>query len=693
MGQDWLHLLRQTARQGKAALYKCPICEAEIQAGFDAFKAHVQTNMTSHSILADDADIEKAFKNAMAPKHSQMAFNYSPEMREQQLLQRYIGSSVESQSVIEMGEMTGHSKARLVSHDKLAAEVKGIYTSLPMIESKCIEYDSCEETTQLSPDLFEVLLLLHSLPECEHSFSGTRHPSVGGTSHPVPAHAEMEREIPQSSFKNLGPRKTFDGKSDKLRHTQSVLSMVQCAGLKYPHLFSVQNILRFLSNKMMPRCEPLLGWTAGDWTTAWMKPNARQQGQFEWRINGCINDIPISALADTGATCVAISKRLAKRLNLKPEPGIPHTKFKLPCGQLRKHLGIVPAKFTFANKVNGKKERKESHSLQCSIVPGLEHDLVLPFEFLRDTETLSRHRHRLQQVPVHKENSLRYLDASSAGKHDKRARLRGFVGNKPCVAVPDTGSTIMAMSASYATMHDIDIDVTQKSTVRFADGTKAITMGMATATWAFEADRDPISYEWHILEGLEVDAVLSIEFIKRHNIFGGRDQDDLLDIDMVLDWDYWEIYGICQVAQSGDPLGKLADDFYTDSMSLFFPHLMPLPASIIQEVVFADPKWRDTTVNSPDRFTYPQRVKEYARREEIQNLIVQMPAAQQEAAQEAEKARQRYWDKLQRRHILGLNRHLIQHNQETVPLVTATELKTEEPSDKRGGRWWKVRHR
>ncbi|PWI69510.1 hypothetical protein PCL_01157 [Purpureocillium lilacinum] len=255
--------------------------------------------------------------------------------------------------------------------------------------------------------------------------------------------------------------------------------------------------------------------------------------------------------------------------------------------------------------------------------------------------------------------ALRLLDGHSAFENEDKARLAGFVGGLPCVAVPDTGSTIMAMAASFAADRGLDIDPTRRIKVRFADGSEAATLGTATASWALREDDYQVNYEWHVLEGLSVNAILSIDYIKSHDIFGGEHESSFVDADTAVDWEHSDIFGIFRVAEGSEELGKLADDFFTD-------------------------------INSPDRFTYPQRVKEYARREEIQNAIAKLPTAQHETAQAAEKDRQRYWEHRQRIHILGLNRQLVQHGDEPPPDTAAAELSSLEPSDKRPDRRWKL---
>ncbi|KAJ6446896.1 NADH:ubiquinone oxidoreductase subunit [Purpureocillium lavendulum] len=114
------------------------------------------------------------------PRHSQLASNHSrrsPQTRTQRGPQRDHGSPVEPPSVT---EMIRQPETRPISPEQLVAEVKGIYAGLVMIESKCIEYDSSQETKQLSQEQFQALIALHRSVLHEHHdfFLASQHPSA-----------------------------------------------------------------------------------------------------------------------------------------------------------------------------------------------------------------------------------------------------------------------------------------------------------------------------------------------------------------------------------------------------------------------------------------------------------------------------------------------------------------------------------
>ena len=72
-------------------------------------------------------------------------------------------------------------ETKAISHEQLVAEVKGIYTGLVMIESKCIEVDTAQSQNtdhQLSPEQWQALIALHRTLLHEHHdfFLASQHP-------------------------------------------------------------------------------------------------------------------------------------------------------------------------------------------------------------------------------------------------------------------------------------------------------------------------------------------------------------------------------------------------------------------------------------------------------------------------------------------------------------------------------------
>ena len=228
----------------------------------------------------------------------------------------------------------------------------------------------------------------------------------------------------------------------------------------------------------------------------------------EWLIDGKINGFLVEALADTGANVNAISEDEASTMGLTPEPGSARRRVRLPSGQTCMALGITTVDFQFAGEYR-------VHSILCNVVKKLDYKFIFGFNFLLKTKTLSRFKHRIKEVVLSGicKFSLRLLQAFDA-PDEERARIYGCIGGKPALIVPDTGSSIMAVSASYARRHQLEINDSQKTVIRFVEGSTAQTIGTVTATWRFQSTStntdtryeqqmgDSWEYEWHVIEGL-----------------------------------------------------------------------------------------------------------------------------------------------------------------------------------------------
>ncbi|KAF6812315.1 hypothetical protein CSOJ01_05185 [Colletotrichum sojae] len=97
------------------------------------------------------------------------------------------GRSFESRSTEDNSEvMLKQPETRPISQEQLVAEVKGIYAGLVMVESKCIEVDNAQNSsntdtnTRLNHDQWKALIALHRTLLHEHHdfFLASQHPSA-----------------------------------------------------------------------------------------------------------------------------------------------------------------------------------------------------------------------------------------------------------------------------------------------------------------------------------------------------------------------------------------------------------------------------------------------------------------------------------------------------------------------------------
>ncbi|KAI0467135.1 hypothetical protein F4859DRAFT_277292 [Xylaria cf. heliscus] len=369
----------------------------------------------------------------------------------------------------------------------------------------------------------------------------------------------------------------------------------------------------------------------------------------EWHVEGKINGCSIDALADTGANVNAMSKDEADRLGLVSEPGTAGKTIRLPSGKICLSLGTASFCFGFDGEV-------AVHHLRCNIVEKLEYSMILCYDFLRKTETLTRFfKERIKEVARSglRRFSLCLLD--DYAKHNEvRARMDGFINGVPTRAVPDTGSGIMAVSASYARRLGLTIDTTRRTKVTFADGSSATTSGIVKAAWTFlppdpqtelrvclddggqvastdgrkrsvgadneeEGSQDEDrwdyewEYEWHVIEDLPVDVILSLDFIKYHDVFS-RHQHAFVQTSPRSK--AAEIFGICELPGGNEGLRNLAGEFLSD-------------------------------LKSPEPFSYNMVVRESARQSEIQRKILDLPPDAQVTQRIIEQQRIDSWKRIQ----------------------------------------------
>ncbi|KAL8290867.1 hypothetical protein RB598_006232 [Gaeumannomyces tritici] len=88
----------------------------------------------------------------------------------------------------QVNQLQKQPETRPISQDQLIAEVKGIYSGLVMVESRCIDVDSAQtslpdgqDTSKLTDDQWQALISLHRALLHEHHdfFLASQHPSAG----------------------------------------------------------------------------------------------------------------------------------------------------------------------------------------------------------------------------------------------------------------------------------------------------------------------------------------------------------------------------------------------------------------------------------------------------------------------------------------------------------------------------------
>lgn len=311
---------------------------------------------------------------------------------------------------------------------------------------------------------------------------------------------------------------------------------------------------------------------------------------FEWHVLGQLNGKPVEALADTGANCNAISASCARERQLTPDPGSTQARIRLPSGKYCTSLGTTTLQFRF-------KGEDRIHNVECNIVPRLQQACVLALDFLRTTETLTNFKSRLKEVPLpNGRMSLRLMRDGALDSDSNNGTITGYIAGRKCIAMPDSGSSIMALSGSYVRSRQMTINTRKRCKVKFIDGSSAWTSGTVIAPWQFCQSRIPLwemlyyfilyflllqpltlspyarptwmAQEWHVIENMDVDAILSIDFIKQHDVFRAYESSFVSKL-KGSDIFAAKIYGICPCAypKGNKRLETLASSFCSDSKS------------------------------------------------------------------------------------------------------------------------------
>ncbi|KAI1739570.1 hypothetical protein F4680DRAFT_422004 [Xylaria scruposa] len=327
-------------------------------------------------------------------------------------------------------------------------------------------------------------------------------------------------------------------------------------------------------------------------------------GAKQYFANGDVNGISVQALPDSGADMCFISPNLASRLSLRPTPG-EQKRILLANKKSIQSPGMVKVPWRF----NGE---QKAHILDCWILPGCVHDLVLGNCFLKLTETFTTFRHRIKSklAELPKRLRLRLLG-------EEKQRLWGTLDGHHTAALPDTGSDVMLISSAHAQKIrlTIDQDFENQLEVEFADGTTAWTSGVIRdVPWSVGGKT--VRCDFYVLNDLCVDVILSKNYLFELNVFSEHQG---CFFDTYSEEDLSQLCNIRLIGRYGDNLNVLEEKYLED-------------------------------MTSPDAFSPEMIQRELARRDQIRDEILNLPENQREAATQAEAERQSRWQDLRQAH-------------------------------------------
>jgi hypothetical protein len=343
----------------------------------------------------------------------------------------------------------------------------------------------------------------------------------------------------------------------------------------------------------------------------------------QYFVEGDVNGTPVEALPDSGADMCFISPELASGLSLGPAAGTQRG-INLANKKPVQSPGMVEVPWRFAGE-------QEAHILNCWILPGCVHDLVLGNHFLRATQTLTNLTKKMRRIKSKLVKLPRRLRLRLLG--EEKQRLWGSLDGHLTTALPDTGSDVMLISSAYARKIGLTIDRDFKNwlEVEFADGTTAWTSGVVRdVPWTVGGKT--VQCDFHVLDDLCVDVILSNNYLFDLNVFS-ENRDYFFDTDS--EEDLFQLCNIRLIGRYGDTLNVLEEEYLEDGKCRLRD---PKPWLII------------VTVTSLNAFGPEMVQRELARRDQIRDEILALPENQREAAIQAEAERQRRWQDLRQAH-------------------------------------------
>ncbi|KAF5673452.1 hypothetical protein FHETE_3366 [Fusarium heterosporum] len=358
------------------------------------------------------------------------------------------------------------------------------------------------------------------------------------------------------------------------------------------------------------------------------------RGLKDYMVEARVGKHRVDALADTGAQSNFVSAQFVEKLGLIPDDRTTN-RIQLPGGKQVLSPSTVKIPFSFRGE-------REEYMLDCWVIPGCTRDLILSGPFLRTTKTLTTFKNRIK---MSLRRSLRTrLHCNLLG--DERQRLWGSLNGRSALALPDTGSDVMLISAEWATgnMLEIDHGPEHRLELELADGSRVSTSGIVhNAMWTFGDSAQDVCCDFYVLDDLCVDVVFSNDFIFELDVFS-RFNHLMIDLDSTFDLP--EFYNVRLISKYSQELARLEEESIND-------------------------------MNSPHA-----RKAERVRRDQIRDAINTLDQMKQYEAWKEELQRRLIWDRHHEQHKLrGGSANAGQALQQ----VNGQYLPNSKP------RWWKAR--
>jgi hypothetical protein len=235
-----------------------------------------------------------------------------------------------------------------------------------------------------------------------------------------------------------------------------------------------------------------------------------RQLQRKWDLPMILKGVEICACPDSGAEKNIILEETAIAIGLKDEIDDSNSElFTIANGKQIKSAGRVFVECAFARDPNVIKICV-FHVFTRLVVP-----LIMGAGFLRETETLSLYRNRLQERPWIASLPMRVMHIDGS-----KERFKCYIDGNEVLANADTGSEMDLVSRNYALESRHNIKKLESDTeVQFADGSIALLAGQIFSRFK-TCEREPWSTKWfYVLENLTCDVLLGVETLDENDAF------------------------------------------------------------------------------------------------------------------------------------------------------------------------------
>ena len=215
-----------------------------------------------------------------------------------------------------------------------------------------------------------------------------------------------------------------------------------------------------------------------------------------FQLPGTIETICVKALPDTGSSQNVIDKNLVQSLfpsiPVRPVDESTDNLLVAPDRQPIPCIGKIPLSWMF-------KGESQKHRRWFYVVENCSKGVIIGNGFLRQTETMSKHRHRLE-VTKPSESFTTPDHLLSEGVNEARLDeclrqlVLGRINDTEAVASLDTGCEANLMSFDYAESLQTTIMPlpTSEQHVKYADGRRDNILGQVEVNWSFSDTSDKV---------------------------------------------------------------------------------------------------------------------------------------------------------------------------------------------------------